>query len=83
MEQNMLAVLTENSKLRQENVSLRLKLRELQLGSSSTSPRDDYEHGLRQQRPFNIHQVLQDRLTMVIRQMFFFKFAMKTGFPLP
>lgn len=70
-EQNMLAVLTENSKLRQENESLRLKLRELQLGSSSTTPRDDYEHGLPepnqqtnhgQQRPFNIHQVLQDRL---------------------
>ncbi len=72
MEQNMLAVLTENSKFRQENEWLRLKLRELQLGSSSTTPRDDYEHGLPephqqtthgQQRPFNIHQVLQDRLT--------------------
>ena len=72
MEQNMLAVLTENSKLRQENESLRLKLRELQLGSSSTSPHDDYQHRLPephqqtthgQQRPFNIHQVLQDRLT--------------------
>jgi hypothetical protein len=71
-EQNMLAVLTENSQLRQENEFLRLKLRELQLGSSPTSPRDDYEHGMPepnqqtthgQQRPFNIHQVLQDRLT--------------------